>query len=703
MPYVVGIDIGGTFTDSVILSDAGQLTFAKAFSTPPDFSQGIVDSLQTAAESLGVPLDAVLEHCYLLLHSTTVADNALVTGNLAVAGLLTTSGFETTLLATRGGYGRWSGLTEDEKRNPINTDKPPTIVPLSMIRGIRERIDAHGNVLAEPDDASIERALEELLEAGAEALAICFLWSFSNPQNERKVRDVVKILAPHLFITVSHEIAPILGEYERTSTVALNARLGPVLHGYLRSLQTKLADHGFRGQLLVMQAHGGVVNADEASSTPVGVIESGPVSGLAGSKNLGESLGCQSIIATDMGGTTFKVGVVRDGLVEYQREPMVIRYHYALPKLDVTSLGIAGGSIIRVDRRTNTPRVGPESAGSYPGPVCYDHGGDEPTVTDVDAILGYLNSDYFVGGRAKLNTDEATSVFKRKIADPLDMSVAQAAAAIYRLTNSMIYDLLHKVTVQRGLDPRKFALFAYGGTAGMHAVSYGGRLGVREIVIPNAAGVQGAFGLVTSDVVHEYQQTRPLRMPVKVESLNATFEALIRQATAQLDNEGFRPDEIGITRFLDMRYRRQVHVITTPVPGAQRLTASAVHDVTARFERLYEERYGPESAYREAGIEVVAFRVRASGSLRKPRLPKFELKRREAINAFVESRTVWVEEANRFEPVRGYDFEQVSPGNFVRGPAIIWTPVTTVVLGRDKTARMDGYRNLRIGMGSDRR
>ncbi len=696
MQYVLAVDIGGTCTDSVIVDEDGRVALGKAFSTPPDFSTGILDSLAVAAQSIDVPLPELIHNTRLFLHSTTVAENAVVDGTLADAGLITTRGFEQTLFATRGGYGRWSGLTEDEKRNPIETEKMPPIVAGSNIRGIKERTDAGGQMLFVPDEGEIEAAVRSLLDAGVEAVGVCLLWSFVNPEVEKLVGRIVADVSPETFLTLSHEIAPILGEYERTSTVALNSRLGPVVKRYISNLQEKLDEVGFGGILLVAQAYGGLLPADKALAFPVGMIESGPVAGLVGSRHLGKMLGNQNIIAADMGGTTFKVGVVRDGLIEYQRESMVLRYHYAMPKMDVVSLGLAGGSIIAVDKRTGMPQVGPQSAGSYPGPVCYENGGENPTITDVDAILGYLNPDFFLGGRERLNIEKAERVFKEKVADPLGRSVPDAAAALYRLANSMIYDLLHKVTIQRGLDPRQFALFSFGGTAGMHVAAYGDELGVAQIVIPHSASVHGAFGLTTADIVHEDQTTKPMTEPWDIAQLQAIFGELAQHVKAQLRQEGFSDEEITLERSIDMRYRRQVHILTAPVAGQGEMTADLLEDTIARFEAFYEGRYGQESAYREAGIEMVSYRVRGAGVVKTPRLTEYPTGDAGAEHAVVDTRRAWVEKAKAFQDVKGYDFEQLVPGNRVPGPAIIWTPITTVVTNPDQFATVDKYKNLII-------
>jgi N-methylhydantoinase A len=701
MDYVVGIDIGGTCTDCVVVDEDGDVTLGKAFSTPPDFSGGILNAVDVAADELGVPRRDLLSSARLFLHSSTVAENAVVDGTLAKAGVIVNRGFEDTLFTMRGGYGRWSGLTEEEKRNPIETDKLPPIVPRELVRGIGERTDAQGQQLVEPDAAEVESAVKELLEEDVEALGVSLLWSFSNPNAEDMVRAVVRRLRPDLFLTVSHEIAPIVGEYERTSTVALNSRLGPVVQSYLENLQGKLTEEGFDGVLLIMQAYGGLLPFAKARTSPVGMIESGPVSGLVGSQTLGELIGFRNIIAADMGGTTFKVGVVREGLIEYQRESMVLRYHYALPKMDVVSLGLAGGSIISVDERRGTPMVGPRSAGSYPGPVCYGHGGTEPTITDVDAILGYLNPDYFLGGRAELDIERARAAFEEKIARPLGMELMAAAAAIYKLVNSLLYDSLHRTTVQRGLDPRNFALFSFGGTAGMHVAAYAEDLGVPEVVVPHSASVHGAFGLITSDIAHEDQTTHPMHDPVDLAKLNEIFDELAANVRGQLEEEGFDEERITLKRSIDMRYRRQVHILTVPVQGDGEVDGELLERTIERFEELYREKYGEESAYREAGIELVSFRLRGTGAVRKPRFRVQDLGDADASSAVDKRVEIWVDKAGETREVNGYDFERMVPGHRIEGPAVIWTPITTMVIAPGQSAQVDEYKNLVLATGAE--
>lgn len=715
MNYVIGVDVGGTCTDCVVRDEAGAINIGKAFSTPPNFTKGIMDSIAVVAESLGLTVASLLERTSLFLHACTVGENAIMDGTGAKAGLLLTRGFEETLFAMRGGYGRWSGLTEDELKHPTRTDKPAPIIPLTMTRGVRERTDYKGAILLAIDPDEMKQSAESLYASGARAIGVCFLWSFKNPANEIAAKRLIKELYPEMFVAISSEVAPTLGEYERASTVALSAYLGPVISSYIGALEQSLSQNGFRGTILIMQAYGGLVPPGEAVARPVGTIESGPVSGIKASEFALNALGEINIISTDMGGTTFKAGIVRAGRFEYAREPMVGRYHYAMPKIDVVSIGAGGGSIVSLDPQLNLPQIGPRSAGAYPGPVCYDFGGQEPTLTDVDLILGYLEPGYFLGGRWKLNRERAFQIFKAKIADPLGAGVLEAAAKIYKLANNIMFDLLHKITVERGLDPRGFALAAYGGQAGLHVGAFGPMLGVKKIIIPHAASVFGAFGLIASDVAHEYNLSHPIRVPARPAEVNEIFEGMKQRAVSQLLGEGFREENIRIERFLDLRYGRQVHVVTTPLEtrtvtapvdmGEGRVVTTPVRmpgllaeqdleEVYARFETLYEERYGKGSAYKEAGMEIINFRLRAVALIPKPRLYEHRAAGPNAEKALIGTKEIYLEGKSVW--ARLYDFERLLPENLIKGPAIILTPVTTILVFPDQVAVCDRFKNIVI-------
>ena len=699
MEYVIGVDIGGTCTDCVLLDEDGHVTVAKAFSTPPDFSQGVLNAVALGAEHLGLSLAELLRDTRLFLHATTVAENAIIEGDLVETGIITTRGFEDTLRLMRGGYAEWSGRSEAEIKNIPYVSKPAPLVRPGLVRGIRERTDAWGQVVASPDEDEIATAVEALLNAGAETLGVCFLWSFANAETELRAGDVVRKLHPEVFLTLSHEAAPVVGEFERCQTVALNSRLGPPVARYLSQLSARLREHDYPGALLVMQAYGGLLDAEKAAQKPVGLIESGPVSGLVGSRALGQVLGYDDIIGADMGGTTFKAGVIQRGLIDYAREPMVARYHYASPKMNMESIGVAGGSIISLDPETGSPRIGPKSAGSMPGPICYDRGGDEPTVTDVDLLLGYLDQRFFLGGREPLNAAKAEEIFGSTIADELGMELGEAAGEAYRLANSMIYDMLHKLTVERGLDPRGYVLFSTGGTAGMHVSSFAPELNVSKVVIPHAASVHGALGLVSADVAYEDQESHLLRAPADPDAVNPILAAIEARIERQLVDDGFPENDIAITRAIEMRYRRQVHVITVPVEVVGPLSAADLESVAGRFTRLYEERFGPGSGYSDAGIEMVNFRVHGTGHLRKPSLTGEDDGSKDPARALVETRQAYFAPERAFLEAQCYAFESLTPGNTIEGPAVVWGPDTTVVVNPGQRLRCDRYKNLELTWG----
>jgi N-methylhydantoinase A len=697
--YIVATDVGGTCTDTIVVASTGEIHIGKALSTPPDFAEGVLNSIQSAAELMGVSRSEVLERTTLFVHGSTVVDNTVLTREGARTGLIATEGFEDTLLVTRGAYGRWSGLTEEGIKNPVRTERAPALVENGAIVGVRERVDCDGDVVEALDLAAAERAIRFLVEEKkVEAIAVSFLWSFFNPAHERTVRELVGKIAPRAYVTLSSEIAPVPGEYERTSTAVINAYAGRITRDYLNSLEKLLSENGYRGQTMVMQGYGGLLPAGEAAERAVWMIECGPAAGVIGAKYLGDLMGDRDIIAADMGGTTFKVGVIQGGELEYAREPLVDRFHYVAPKIDVVSIGAGGGSIVQLDPKTKLPTVGPRSAGSRPGPICYGLGGVEPTLTDVMLLIGYMEPEHFLRGSMRLDLDSARRIFKEKIADPLGVSVEEAAIGIYRIAAAQITDLIRKITVERGLDPRDFVLHSFGGTCGMLASAFGEELSVRRIIIPYTASVNCAFGLVTADVRHEYSTTTTLPADASPEDVNAIFAPLTEGARRQLEAEGFCCDATRFDWSVDLRYRRQVHEVTTPVHARTPLDAAGLAGLIDDFENLYERKFGKGSAYREAGIEMTMFRLTASGLMERPKLPKEAEGGADPAAARIGRRRIFVEAKGELAEADIYDFTRLSPGNRLSGPAVIHTPITTIAVQQGQTARMDGYRNIVLDM-----
>lgn len=699
--YLVATDVGGTCTDTIVFGSDGVIHIGKALSTPPDFATGVMNSIATAAEPMGLTLEELFARTHLFIHGSTVVDNAVLTRDGSVTGLLTTEGFEDTLHVTRGAYGRWSGLTEEGIKHPVKTERVPPLIPRDAVIGLRERVDSSGEVLLALDEAAVETAIRQLVEEkGVEAIAVSLLWSFLNPRHEARIREIAERVAPGTYVTLSSEIAPVPGEYERTSTAVINAYSGKIAHAYLTDLQQLLSGKGYGGQIMVMQGYGGLLPANEAADRAVGLIECGPAAGVIGARFLGDLMGDGDVIAADMGGTTFKVGVIQDGQLEYAREPLVDRFHYVAPKIEVVSIGSGGGSIISVDAVTRLPMVGPRSAGSRPGPICYGQGGEEPTLTDVMLLIGYMDPGQFLRGSITLDRDKAERIFRETIAEPLGMSVEQAAIGIYRIACAQITDLIREITVERGLDPRDFVLHSFGGTCGMLAAAFGEELAVKKAVIPYTASVNCAFGLVSADIVHEYSVTHSLPGTAGPDEINALFAPMQDRARAQLAAEGVSEDRIQLDWSVDLRYSRQVHEVTTAVSAPTPLDAAGLARLIDDFEALYERKFGKGSAFREAGIEMTQFRLTARGLMTRPTLPEEEEGAEDASAALMGERRIFDATTGAMATGRIYRFTDLRPGNVLTGPAVIHTPITTIALHSGHTARMDRWRNIVVTYGA---
>lgn len=695
--YIVATDVGGTCTDAVIFADGEPVRVGKALSTPANFAGGVMESIANAAKDAGIEVSSLLARTKLFVHGSTVVDNTVLTRSGAAVGLVATEGFEDTLLMTRGAYGRWGGLSEDGIRNPVGTDRGPPLVERASVAGVRERIDYKGAVVTPLDEAAAEAAIRTLIaKSGVEALAVCLIWSIANPEHERRIRKIARRIDPDLYVTLSSEVAPIPGEYERSSTTVINAYAGKITAGYLGTLKHLLMQAGYDGPILVMQGYGGLIPASEASDRPVGMIECGPAAGVIGSCFLGELLGDRNIIAADMGGTTFKVGVIEGGEIEYAREPMIDRYHYVAPKIHIASIGAGGGSIIWLDPRTGVPKVGPRSAGAVPGPVCYGRGGQEPTLTNVMLLIGYMEPANFLGGALRLDMERARDAFSRAIAEPLGLTVAEAAIGICRIASAQFADLIREITVERGLDTREFVMHAFGGNCPMLCSTFAADLKIGKILVPHTAPVNGAFGLVTADIAHEYTVARTLTAPFDPTEIEEIFAHMIHVARDQLAEEGFVGERTMIRRAIDLRYSRQVHEVTTALRDREPVSDATVVQLINDFEALYERRHGRGSAYREAGVEMTMFRVTARGLMSRPTLERHPLGKADPSLACTGTRPIFVDAIDGFADAPIYALTQMQPGNVVEGPAVLHSEITTIVLQDRQIGRMDEFRNMTI-------
>lgn len=702
MTYTIAVDSGGTFCDCIVFDGQGRTTRAKAPSTPPDFEQGVLDSVAEAARVLGRPLSELLGETILFAHGTTVATNALITRTGAKCALLTTKGHEDVMLIGRTAQ-KVAGLTEEEIINVARLRKPKPLIPRPRIHGLDERVDRAGRIVVPLHLERARAVLDKLKADGVEAVAVSFLWSFLNPTHERMVAEWLERELPDCFVTVSSELVPVIREYERTATTVLNAYLTPKVRRYLQRMHARLVEAGLQGAVAVMLSSGGLASIEEASRRGAGLLVSGPAGGALGAQSLGKRLGLDRILATDVGGTSFDVGVIVGGEPGYSDGPIVDKYPLALPVIDVASIGSGGGSIAWVERETGVLRVGPESAGAVPGPACYGKGGEEPTVTDANLVLGRLNPDYFLAGRLTLDPERARAAVRERIAEPLGMSVEEAAAAIVEIVDAQMADLIRKVTVERGEDPAGFTLFAYGGAGGLHCDAYASALGCRSVVIPSVAAVFSAFGIGGSDAKRVMQLSDPMRAPFDLERWRAQFAALDEQIVAALKGQRLPIGPVRLSRFVHLLFRGQVHTLRVPVEPSDFDAGDGGAAIVARFTEMYEARFGKGTAYVQAGVEATAISVEAHAPLPKPALAEAALGPADASAALKQRRSVYLHERQAFVDVPVYAGDRLRPGHRIAGPAIVEAPDTTVLVRTGHRLSVDGYNNLHIDLGTSAR
>jgi N-methylhydantoinase A len=698
MTFICGIDTGGTFTDAVVMDAHGRIVTAKAPSTPHDFSQGVMDSLQLIADKLGLSVEQLLQDTSRLALGTTVGTNAMLQRRGARVGLITTKGHRDVIHIMRGARGV-PGVASELVLHFPESNKPDPIVPKTLIAEVSERVDCMGDVVVELNEAEAEAAITHLVSRGVEAIAICFLWSFKYPAHERRVKAMVERLAPQVFVCCSVDLVPRWGEYERTAATAINAYIGPVTSAYLQGLAGRVQHAGLRYPLQIMQCGGGVMPAAEAAGRAFLTLDSGPVAGVLASQYLGSVIGHNHIIATDMGGTSFDVGLIRDGVPVASYQSVVQQYEYFVPRIDIRSIGSGGGSIIWVDEVSSSLRVGPLSAGAEPGPVCYGRGGTQPTVTDADVVLGYLDPDYFLGGRLRLDREAAWRSIET-VATRIGLGIIETASGAARVVEHQMADLIRKVTVQKGYDPRDFVVFAYGGAGPVHAGVYARELGARSVIVPLGAvcSLWSALGAASADLLHIYEAVDIQPSPFDPQRVATHFAALAERGLAQLQADGIAPAQARLAHSADLRYKGQINEVEVPLDAGP-IDQARLAQLVADFHNRYESLYGPGAGFREARVEIVTYRVRASSMSPKPVLrPAPAVGVAPPAAARAPARPVYWAEREDFEETPIYWGELLQSGNVIQGPAILQVPVTTIVVHPGQTARLDPYGNVLIDL-----
>lgn len=693
----LGVDIGGTFTDLVMLDESGHLVTTKALSTPGELEVGVFNAVEDAARQRGMTGEELLAKVVAFGHGTTQATNAVIERDGARTGLITTRGFGDTLAIQRL-MGFTAGVPVDRLGWYSRRRYPEPIVPRHFVREVRERVDHAGNVLVALDEAQVREAVRSLIADGVQTFAVAFLWAFRNPEHERIAARIIGEEAPGAYLSLSSEIAPILGEYERTATAALNSYLAPKVVSYLDGIERMLRRKGFKGAFSILNSAGGVMPVAEAARRPVTLVTSGPTGGVMGSIHLARKLGYRNIITTDMGGTSFDVAIVVDEKPLMSTNHEAGGFHIATPMIEVRAIGAGGGSIARATG--GQLRVGPDSASAWPGPACYGRGGTLPTVTDADVVLGIVDPDSFLGGKMKLDRAAAVAAIEEHIARPLGLSVEQAAAGIRRIVDAQMADTLREVTIGRGFDPRDFVIFAYGGAGPVHCAGYGAELGVPKMVVPVTSMAHSAYGALAADL--QFSTERALLMRggggarapsegLDASRITGTFAELEAECREAMARAGVAAGDISLIRSADLRYRRQTNDLIIPFDIGP-VTEATIADLVRRFEETYEQTYGRGSAFREAGIELTNVRVEAFGKARRPeiapRVPSGVPKRGQ--------RSIFEPVAGRRMDCAVYDWRDLPMGFAVEGPAVIEHPETSVFIAAAQTARLDGHSNITI-------
>ena len=687
MPYRIGIDVGGTFTDLVLARPDGTIAPAKSPTTPDDQSRGVLAGIGLLADGEALALKQLLARTGAIVHGTTTADNTMIEMSGAATGLITTAGHRDEIELRRG--------FKEDIWNPAIAP-PPAIAPRRRRIGVPERLDFEGNVVVPLDEAAVRAALRRLQQLGTESLAVAFMFSFINPAHERRVRELAAEECPGLPVSLSHEVMPAAPEFERTSTTLVNAFVGPKIQRYLGNLVARLREAGYARELLVMQSNGGIMTPEYIVHRPVTTLSSGPTGGVIAACAVAREAGTRDFVCADMGGTSYDVCLIRGG------EPEVKagwnwhhRYLVGLPMVDIHSIGAGGGSIASVV--AGALQVGPRSAGSQPGPICYGRGGTAVTVTDANLLLGYLNPGDFCAGRMTLRTDGVREALEAQVAKPLGLDWIAAAHGIYRLVNANMANAIRRVAASRGADPRRLTMLAFGGNGPVHATAQAEELGIAEVLVPKLAPAFSALGLQLSD--HLVDEMRAYISPVGAVDLarvNRLFADMERDARGVLRGRRGQHKRLEVRRTLQLCYPGQTFDMAVPLAAANgRLTARDLAATVERFHALHEELH--TYASRDEQPILRGLRLTLVGVTEKPQLPR--IGRSSAKPPLKGRRQAFF--GGRFVATPIYDGPRIRVGHRIAGPAIIEEPFTTIVVHPRQVATLDRLGNYRIAVPSN--
>ena len=680
MHYVLGVDIGGTFTDFSLLDDAGEITLWKEATTPKDPSQAVQTGLKALAESHEIPIDDFVEHVDLFVHGQTIATNTVIQRNGPKTALICTEGFRD-VLYFRDGY-------KPERYN-VSLPRTKDFIRRDLRLPVTERIDHRGDVLTPLDEASVRKTAKTLKEQNVESVAVALLWSVMNVEHEQRVREILAEELPGVPTVLSSDVLPMIREWERTSSTVLSAYVLPRISHYMLELENYLKQHGFSHNVLVMQLNGGTATVEQLLQRPIYALASGPAAGPAAGLYCAERIGEKNVITIDMGGTSFDVCMVTDGNPSLTKEMRVHENPVGVAAVDVHSIGAGGGSIAWIDQG-GALQVGPESAGAEPGPVCYQLGGERPTVTDANVVLGYINPDYFLGGRREIDPKASARVIKDTIAKPLGLTSEQAAEGIFHIVNTNMVDAIRVVSVEKGIDPRGYNLVVGGGAGAIHAGSLGRELGMKQAIIPRYSGVFCSYGMITSDVRHDTIKAFATNSAAfDLDRVNDIFAELESDAIADLKAQGFARSRIEISRFADAKYSNQIHELTIPLPSRGKIKKRDVAQIAEEFHNLHERMFS--YCVRQSSVDLFHWRITAVGKLPELDAPQQKRTRKVPEIAAKGKRDVYFGEYGKFRKTKLYDGDLLQFGMTVEGPAVIEQENTTIVVFPKQILKVNRY------------
>lgn len=681
MSYKIGIDVGGTFTDFLLTSEDGHSEVYKVLSTPEDPSVGLLNGLSEMAEAKSLSLKDFIKQVTTIVHGTTVTTNAVLTRRGANTGLLTTKGVRDALEMRR-------GIREEQYDNRYTNVEP--LVPRYLRYPVEERLDYKGAPVVDFKEADVFAAVELFKKEEVEAVAICFMNSFANPDHEARAAKILKEQLPDAYLTVSSTFLPSIRFYDRISTTALNSYVGPILRSYLTSLVKKLEDIGFDGILLIMQSNGGVISPQFAMDNAAVTLLSGPAAGPVAGIEYTSIQGYNDCITVDMGGTSFDAALIKDKTPLVTTEGEIERLRLALPMLGIVTIGAGGGSIGWVDEG-GLLRMGPQSAGSQPGPACYGRGGELPTCTDADLILGYLDKDFFAGGKMPLDYDKAVKAVKENIADKMNIDVVEAAAGMYRVINVNMASGVREVSVKRGEDPREFPLVIAGGAGPVHACMIAHELEIPVMIIPKESSIFCAAGMLMSDLKHNFVKTFPnLLSKMDHNTFKSIFAEMEREALTLLNEEHIPESSIQFIYSLDMRYLKQYHELNVIITKEE-IAKGDVDSIAGKFHPEHSRLYGYSLEEEGTGIELINIRLLSVGKTVKPKFRQEEYAGEDPAAAFKKERKVWLPLKKVFREVPVYDGAKLRYGNKLTGPAVIEQVNTTTFITPEYSVLCDKH------------